>query len=51
MNIMLSGGEPMVRSDFFEILTYLKSIYKGNIIVSTNATLINKNNVELLIKM
>lgn len=50
MNIMLSGGEPMVRSDFFEILTYLKSIYKGNIIVSTNGTLINKNNVELLIK-
>lgn len=49
-NIMLSGGEPMLRNDFLEILQYLRDNYNGNIIVSTNGTLINKNNVEILTK-
>lgn len=48
--IMLSGGEPMLRSDFTEILIYLKSIYDGKILVSTNGTLINKNNIDILKK-
>lgn len=48
-NIMLSGGEPLMRKDFFELLVFLRSIYSGSIIVSTNALLITKENVSLLI--
>lgn len=47
--IMLSGGEPMVRNDFIEILTYLRSSYMGEIVVSTNGTCINEKNVDTLI--
>lgn len=46
--IMLSGGEPMLRKDFLEILSYLHNRYDGEITVSTNGTLINKNNVKAL---
>lgn len=48
--IMLSGGEPMLRKDFIELLTYLKSKYEGKIIISTNGTFINENNVDILTK-
>ncbi|MCT4507722.1 MAG: radical SAM protein [Tepidibacter sp.] len=48
--IMLSGGEPMLRKDFIEILTYLKKHYNGKIVVSTNGTLINDQNVDILAK-
>lgn len=48
--IMLSGGEPMFRKDFFELLTYLRKIYIGKIILSTNATLISEENVDILSK-
>lgn len=48
--IMLSGGEPMVRKDFFEILGYLKENYSGDIVLSTNGILINEANVNLLSK-
>lgn len=48
-SIMLSGGEPMIRKDFIEILTYLKSRYNGEITVSTNGTLINEENVKALV--
>lgn len=50
LNIMLSGGEPMIRDDFFELLEYLDQRYSGNIILSTNALLINERNVESLVK-
>ncbi|WP_349292283.1 radical SAM protein [Thermoanaerobacterium thermosaccharolyticum] len=49
-SIMLSGDEPMVRTDFFELLLYLKSIYNGNIILSTNGLLISEENVDILTK-
>jgi len=48
--IMLSGGEPMLRKDFTELLIYLKKHYKGKIVISTNATLINDKNVNILAK-
>lgn len=47
--IMLSGGEPMIRADFFEIIAYLRERYKRKIIISTNGTCINSSNVEKLI--
>lgn len=40
--------EPMIRNDFIELLKYLKDHYKGKIIISTNGTLINNENVEIL---
>lgn len=48
--IVISGGEPMSRVDFFDILKYLTSIYSGKIQLATNATYINESNVELLAK-
>lgn len=50
-DIMLSGGEPMIRKDFFEILEYLRSNYKGHITVSTNGTFINEDNVDRLCEL
>lgn len=47
-NIMLSGGEPMIRNDFIELLEYLKLNYDGKIILSTNSLFINKGNVDIL---
>lgn len=48
--ISLSGGEPLLRKDFFEVLSYLRKIYKGYIILSTNGTLINERNVSNICK-
>lgn len=48
INIMLSGGEPMLRKDFSYLLKYLRNNYSGKIIIATNGTLINKDNVNIL---
>ncbi|AKG34960.1 radical SAM/SPASM domain-containing protein [Paenibacillus durus] len=48
--ITFSGGEPMLRDDFFEILKYTSQNFKGKINLATNATFINQNNVEDLVK-
>jgi len=43
--IILSGGEPLLRPDIFEITAYAKA--KGfYVALSTNGTLINENNIE-----
>lgn len=49
--IALSGGEPMIRKDFFEILSFLRENYSGNISVSTNGTLITKENAAKLCEL
>lgn len=49
-NIMLSGGEPMHRKDFKELLEYLRNNYSGKIILSTNALLINESNIRWLVE-
>lgn len=53
--VCISGGEPFIRKDIFEILNYAKNIYTGEIEVITNATLINScdfdnivNNIDIL---
>ena len=46
--LSLSGGEPMIRKDFWEILTYTRNHYSGRIGVSTNATYISEKNAESL---
>lgn len=48
--IAITGGEPMLRDDFFDILKYLRSIYKGKIQLATNATYIDDSNIEQLLK-
>lgn len=49
-SLCISGGEPMLRNDFFEFISYLKSVYSGKLTLSTNATLINDKNVDFLIQ-
>lgn len=49
-SIVLTGGEPMLRDDFLDVLEYTRSKFKGKIIVATNGTLINKDNVGKLIE-
>lgn len=47
--IRFTGGEPLIRKDIFVLLEYAKS--KGlYIILNTNATLINENNIEKIVK-
>lgn len=46
--INLSGGEPMIREDFFEVLAYLRENFDGDISLSTNGTLITKHNARKL---
>ena len=50
ISILLSGGEALLRDDFFILLEYLRKNYTGKIIVSTNGTLITKENVSKLCK-
>ena len=49
--IVLTGGEPLLRKDFFEIIRYLRSKYNGKVALATNATLINDDNVKLLAEL
>lgn len=46
--LVLTGGEPLIRKDFFDILKYIKKNYDTRIQLMTNATLINESNIELL---
>lgn len=44
--LTISGGEPMLRKDFFEILAHAKEKFKGKIILATNATLIKDSQID-----
>lgn len=39
-DITISGGEPMIRNDFFEITEKIRSVYSGYLSLMTNGTLI-----------
>lgn len=47
-SITLSGGEPLIRKDFFVVLDYLSRNYSGEITLSTNATLIQEKDIPVL---
>lgn len=47
--LIFTGGEPMTRRDFFEILDYTRGVFLGKIGLMTNGTLINEDNVQRLI--
>lgn len=48
-SITISGGEPLVREDVYEILEYLSSKFKGTVILMTNGILINEGNIHKII--
>lgn len=48
--ITITGGEPILRSDFKEITTYLRKNFTGKIQLLTNGTLINEKNIKWLCK-
>lgn len=47
--LTITGGEPLIRDDFLEILDYVKEKFKGKIILSTNATLIKERQIDDII--
>ena len=49
--ICITGGEPMVRKDFFGLATYFRKNFEGKLILMTNGTFINNENVELIIQL
>lgn len=49
--ITITGGEPLVRKDFFDIAEYIRSKFKGTLILMTNALLITEDNVEKIINL
>lgn len=49
-NVTISGGEPLVRSDIWVIMEYLKSKFNGNVDIMTNGLLINEGNINYIKK-
>ena len=49
--ICVTGGEPMVRSDFFALATHFRKNFEGKLILMTNGTLINNKNVESIVQL
>lgn len=49
-NINITGGEPLMREDIFEILDYMRSNYDGHITFSTNGLLINDKVADVLVR-
>lgn len=49
-HIAITGGEPMIRKDFFDIVKYMKENFSGTLTLATNGTLINVENVHRLVE-
>ncbi len=49
-NIIISGGEPMLRKDFLQIISYVRRNFRGRITLMTNGTFITEENIDILIK-
>ncbi|AIQ70986.1 radical SAM/SPASM domain-containing protein [Paenibacillus graminis] len=47
--ITITGGEALVRTDFKEIITYLRGNYAGHVSLMTNGTLINEKNIKYIL--
>ena len=48
VSINISGGEPLMRSDFEDIVTRLRKEYSGKLSLMTNATLVDKEKAEFI---
>ncbi|MDE6312445.1 MAG: radical SAM protein, partial [Lachnospiraceae bacterium] len=49
-HIVISGGEPLIRKDFTNIIDRLKKEYKGKLSLMTNAILLNKKLAEYIVQ-
>ncbi|OPJ64169.1 radical SAM/SPASM domain-containing protein [Clostridium oryzae] len=49
-SITITGGEPLIRKDIWEIISYLRSKFNGKLGIMTNSLLINKDNIKHLKK-
>lgn len=49
--IVLTGGEPLVRKDFKEIVSYIRNVFPSvDLTLATNAILINNENIDFIVK-
>ncbi|WP_304340380.1 radical SAM/SPASM domain-containing protein [Metaclostridioides mangenotii] len=49
--IVITGGEPLIRNDFNELISYIRiKIPNIYLVLSTNGTLIANNNIEFIVK-
>lgn len=48
--ITLSGGEPLLRDDIWEIVSYIRLKFNGHLSIMTNGLLINDKNVDKICK-
>lgn len=48
--ITITGGEPLLRKDIFELLDFLRQSFDGKIVLATNGVLITENNVDSIIR-
>lgn len=49
--IILTGGEPLLRDDFIDIIKHIKENSDVEITIMTNGTLINENNASTIAKL
>lgn len=47
-HFIVSGGEPLLHSTFFDILSYIESKEPEEVVITTNGTLINKTHANIL---
>jgi len=47
-SICISGGEPLLRSDFEKLITHISETYSGGLVLMTNATLINHQKAKFI---
>lgn len=49
--VVVTGGEPTLRSDFDEIIRYFHEKYTGKLVLSTNATILSSKQIMYLSKI
>lgn len=50
-SIVITGGEPMLRDDFFEIANYIRDRFSGHMTLMSNGLLISNKNVDEIIRI
>ncbi len=50
-SLTFTGGEPLIRNDFFEIAEYAKENLSCGLVLMSNATLINEQNADRLLSI
>ncbi|SFY00538.1 radical SAM protein [Ruminococcus sp. XPD3002] len=50
-SMSFTGGEPMIRDDFFELIEYARSKIKSSYLLMSNSLLINEGNAKKLVSL